>query len=342
VSIDSPVSSTILIADDDTQARGTVGGWLEQAGYDCVATRTGDALAALQDHVTGAAIVGVGHAGDGGMWIIRRLRALPDPVGIVVVATPPSFGVATAANRLGVIDCLPGPADPATLLDAVRRALLWRDAVLTVHEEDTSLQGAVTLERARLAEATRRANPSTIDRALLAVLRHRAPEVFAHVHRVAGMAAAIAAALRLPAADIERIRTAALLHDIGRVALPERLVTGGGPLADHEVAVLHKHVSIARDTLASAPGMHEIARIVGAVCERLDGSGYPAGLSGDAIPLASRIIAVADTYDALVSTRSCHDSLSHDMANAELARLSGTSFDPDVVRTWIGLERAPR
>jgi response regulator RpfG family c-di-GMP phosphodiesterase len=336
------VSSTILIADDNTQTRGTVGDWLEHAGYDCVSARTGDALAAMQDQATEAAVVGVGHAGDGGMWIIRRLRALPDPVGIVVVATPPSFEVATAANRLGVIDCLPGPAEPADLIDAVRRALLWRNAVLTVHEEDRSLQDAVALEQARLVDAARRANPSTIDTTLLAALRDRAPEILAHVQRVAGMATDMATALGLPAAEIERTRIAALLHDIGRIALPERLLTGAGPLADHEIAALRMHVGIARDMLASAPGMHEVAWIVGTACERLDGSGYPNGLIGQAIPLASRIIAVADTYDALVSTRPGHDGMSHDMANAELARLSGTSFDPDVVRTWIGLERAHR
>lgn len=342
MSIDLPVTSTILIADDDTQARGAVGGWLEHAGYDCVSAGTGDALAAMRQHTTEAAIVGIGEAGDSGMWIIRSLLAQPDPVGIVVVATPPSIEVAEAAGRLGVVDCLPGPATPADLLDAVRRALLWRNAVLTVQEDERRLQNVVALERSRLMDAVRRMNPDTVHIELLAALLDFAPDIHAHVHRVALMATDIAGALALLPAEVEQIRIAALMHDIGRMALPERLVKGSGPLAEHEMAMLRMHVSIGRDTLASVPAMREVAGIVGAVCERLDGSGYPAGLGDSSIPLAARVIAVADAYDALVSTRSCGDPVSHDMANAELVDRSGTSFDPDIVHTWLRLERTRR
>jgi putative two-component system response regulator len=336
------VSSTVLIADDDIQTRGAFGGWLEGAGYDCVPSGTGDALATVRRQPADAAVVGVSHADDGGMWIVRRLRTQPHPVGVVVVATPPSMDVATTAIRLGVVDCLPGPPTSGDLLDAVRRAVLWRDAVRRAQADDRRVHEAAALGRIRLADVVRHVHPGSVQSLLLEALAAHAADVHAHAHRVAGLAAALADAMKLPPAEAQRVQTAALLHEIGRIALPDRLASGGGPLADDDIAWLRTHVSIAQDTLASVPPMREIAAIVGAVHERFDGSGYPSGLSGAAIPLPARIVAVADAYDALVSARCYRDPISHDGANAELVRLAGASFDPDVVHVWIRLDRPRR
>jgi response regulator RpfG family c-di-GMP phosphodiesterase len=332
----------VLIADDDVQARGTLGGWLETAGYDCVPSGTADALGTMRRDATDAVIVGVNHVDDGGMWIVRRLCSQANPVGVIVVATPPSIEIAASASRLGAVDCLPGPSSPTELLNAVRRAVLWRNAVLSVGEDEGRLEHELAVGRARFADAARGAEANGVQSALLGARRARPPWIVDHAHRVASMATAIAGAMEVPAPEIERIRAAALLHEVGRIAIPDRLMAGGGALADDEIAALRSQLRLAHDALANAPGMSEVAAIIAAGRERFDGSGYPAALSGTAIPLAARILAVADAYDSLVSERSYRDPMSRDAANAELVRLAGTAFDPRVVRTWIHLGRPGR
>ncbi len=342
MSIMCTVPSTVLIADDDVQTRGTLGGWLQTAGYDCVPADTADALGAVRRDGTDAVIVGVGHVDDGGMWIVRRLCSQPNPVAVIVVATPPSIEIATSATRLGAVDCLPGPASPADLLAAVRRAVLWRNAVRSVGDEEGRLEHELAIGRARFADAVRGVDAGGVQAALLAVLRTRSPWIVDHAHRVAAIATTLAGEFDLPAPDVEQIRTAALLHEVGRIAVPDRLLAGGGVMADADIAALRNQLQQAHDTLATAPGMAAIAPIIAALRERFDGSGHPAGLQGTAIPLAARILAVADAYDSLVSERSYRDPMSHDAANAELVRLAGAQFDPRVVRTWMHLERPHR
>jgi response regulator RpfG family c-di-GMP phosphodiesterase len=336
------VSSTVLIADDDVLARGTLGGWLETAGYDCVPSGTADALGTMRRDATDAVIVGVNHVDDGGMWIVRRLCSQANPVGVIVVATPPSIEIATSASRLGAVDCLPGPSSATELLNAVRRAVLWRNAVLSVGEDEGRLEHELAIGRARFADAVSAAEGNGVQSALLGALRARTPWIVDHAHRVASMATELARAMEVPAAEVERIRAAALLHEVGRIAIPDRLMAGGGALADNEIMALRSQLRLAHDALGNAPGMGDVAAIIAAMRERFDGSGHPAGLYGTAIPLAARILAVADAYDSLVSERSYRDPMSRDAANAELVRLAGTAFDPRVVRTWIHLERPSR
>jgi response regulator RpfG family c-di-GMP phosphodiesterase len=138
------------------------------------------------------------------------------------------------------------------------------------------------------------------------------------------------------------VKRAALLHDVGKIAIPERLLADGGPLTDADLALLRSHVSIGAEVLASVPALEALAPIVAATHERFDGTGYPRGLSGDAIPIGARIISVVDAYDAMTSARCYSDPVSHDEANAELVRSAGSQFDPNVVRAWLQLTELRR
>jgi putative nucleotidyltransferase with HDIG domain len=332
------VASSVLIAENDGDARGLLTGWLEGAGYACVPTEMGAALSEARRKAPDAAIVSVSNASDGGMWIVRALRALSEPVAVVAIATPPSFDVATAVSRLGAIDCLPGPPLAADVIDAVERAVLWRRAVHAVNQQQNRLQEELAFGRQRLQDTIRKVDPGSAQAILLSVLEARSPDTHDHAERVADRAGAIARALDLSPDDVDIVRRAALLHDIGKIAVPERLLASTVPLTDEELAALRSHVTIGRDVLSAVPTLAPVAPVVAATHERFDGTGYPAGSHGDTIPLAARIIAVADAFDALTSARSYHDPVSHDDANAELVRCAGTHFDPDVVRAWMLLD----
>jgi diguanylate cyclase (GGDEF)-like protein/putative nucleotidyltransferase with HDIG domain len=157
-----------------------------------------------------------------------------------------------------------------------------------------------------------------------------------HSEAVIEMSGAVARNLGLGAPDVERIRSAALLHDIGKVAIPDEILHKPGPLTNEEWKLMREHPVIGERILRVLPGLGSVARIVRHEHERWDGNGYPDGLAGEEIPLGSRIIIAADTYHAITSDRPYRAAKSHAAAVEELTRCAGTQFDPRVTAALIG------
>jgi diguanylate cyclase (GGDEF)-like protein/putative nucleotidyltransferase with HDIG domain len=157
-----------------------------------------------------------------------------------------------------------------------------------------------------------------------------------HSEAVIDMSGAVARNLGLNAPEVERIRSAALLHDIGKVAIPDEILHKPGPLTTEEWRLMREHPVIGERILRVLPGLGSVARIVRHEHERWDGGGYPDGLAGEAIPLGSRIIIAADTYHAITSDRPYRAAKSHSEAVEELTRCAGTQFDPRVTEVLIG------
>ena len=132
------------------------------------------------------------------------------------------------------------------------------------------------------------------------------------------------------------MRSAALLHDIGKVAIPDEILNKAGPLNDEEWMLMREHPVIGERILSVLPGLGAVARMVRHEHERWDGRGYPDGLSGTQIPFGSRVIIAADTYHAITSDRPYRAAKSHEHAVEELVRCAGTQFDPDVTAALIG------
>jgi response regulator RpfG family c-di-GMP phosphodiesterase len=334
--------SSILIAENDQDARGLLAGWLGDAGYVCATADTADALTHARQHLPEAVLVSVSSIDDGGMWILRTLNGQADPVATVAMTANPGLEVAGAARRLGAFECLPWPSSRATVIESVQRALDWRTTAAEALQRKKRLLDEVAYGTERLMHTMRGIDPEAALPVLQATLEAQTVHGYDHAARVARSAAALANAMRLQPGDVRTIRTAALLHDVGKIALPAALVRFGGPMSDDEIEVMRMHVGIAEQVLASVAPLAPAAHVVGTSHERFDGSGYPNGLAGTAIPLAARILAVADTYDALTSQRSYADPLTHDSANAELIRCAGTHLDPEVVRAWLEMGEQAR
>ena len=172
--------------------------------------------------------------------------------------------------------------------------------------------------------------------ALMAMMAACAPDTYAHARRVARYSTAIARTLPLPEPLIEQVEQGALLHDIGKLAIPDPDVESDDALGELQASLRRQHVRIAFDILSVVPHLRPAAGIVIAMHERWDGLGYPAGFQRMQIPIGARIVAVADAYDVLSATPAWSNRrLSRDEANAELVRAAGTYFDPDVVRAWL-------
>lgn len=166
---------------------------------------------------------------------------------------------------------------------------------------------------------------------LMKTLKWRDEYTATHSERVAELAAKLAHKLRLPQEEIERIRAAARIHDIGKVAIPDDILLKKGPLTSEERKIIEKHPLIGADIIRGLEVYKDCVDIVKYEHERWDGSGYPEGLKGERIPLGARIVAVADVYDALRSERPYRRELSVDEAIEEIRRMRGRELDPRVV-----------
>jgi diguanylate cyclase (GGDEF)-like protein len=163
-----------------------------------------------------------------------------------------------------------------------------------------------------------------------------------HAHRILTLAAATARQMQRPEAEMHLLQLAALLHDIGKIGIPDAILHKPGPLTEEEWTVMRRHPEIGRQILTQAGGVFQhLAEIVVAHHERWDGNGYPRGIAGEDIPMSARILTVVDSYDAMTSRRVYHEPLSAEHAKTELLRCSGTQYDPLVVEAFLQVLDSP-
>ncbi len=169
---------------------------------------------------------------------------------------------------------------------------------------------------------------------LLRALAERNPELGSHLRDVARLAARLTERFGLPPEEIENVRQAAELHDVGKVAVPDAILFKPGPLTDEDWSFIRRHTLIGERIVGAAPALRRVAAIVRSTHENHDGTGYPDGLAGDEIPLGSRIIYVCDAFHAMTTDRSYRAAMDEEAALAELRRCAGTQFDPAVVELF--------
>ncbi|MDL1895671.1 HD-GYP domain-containing protein [Anaerolineae bacterium CFX7] len=174
-------------------------------------------------------------------------------------------------------------------------------------------------------------------RALSAALDARDSETEGHSQRVTKLALAIGAALKLSSEELINLERGALLHDVGKIGVPDHILLKSGPLNKTEREWMNRHPQLSYDMLKEISFLQDALPVVLHHQERWDGSGYPEGLRGEQIPLGARIFAVADTYDAMTSTRPYRRALSHEEALTEIRQCSGTQFDPRIVEAFLSL-----
>jgi diguanylate cyclase (GGDEF)-like protein/PAS domain S-box-containing protein len=172
---------------------------------------------------------------------------------------------------------------------------------------------------------------------LLRILSERSPALGVHLDEVTALCDAVAQRMDVPEADRSPLLQAASLHDVGKAAIPDDILNKPGPLNDEEWAFMRRHTLIGERILSAAPALSRAAKLVRWSHERFDGKGYPDKLAAKAIPLASRIIAVCDAYDAMVSDRPYKDRTEPRDARAELRRWAGRQFDPEVVEVFCAV-----
>jgi putative two-component system response regulator len=317
------MTGRVLCVDDDVQVRKLIARVLDDAGHECLSAGTVDeARTLLAQYSFAAVLCDINLPGSSGLELLRELRANHPDVATVMVTGRDDPSIADRALDLGAYGYVTKPFAPNDLLIDLANAL---------HRQRTD-----AVRRDEAANAVREAHMETLRRLSRTVEFHDG-ETGAHIERVGEHAAGIARRLGLDEADVKRFRLAAPLHDIGKIGVPAGLLQKKGPLTDPERAVMQNHTDAGRDLLAgSGVDLLELAATIAWTHhERWDGSGYPRGLAGEEIPLAGRIVAVADVFDAITSDRPYRAALSVEEAFAIIAEQRGTGFDPAVVDAFL-------
>jgi putative nucleotidyltransferase with HDIG domain len=247
------------------------------------------------------------------------------------------ISVALAAIRNGAYDYLLKPFEREQLLNTVSRALENRRLKVENRTYQTNLESLVKARTDQL-QATLRDLERSYDITLQALgdaLDLKDRETEGHSRRVTAFTMAIARAMGLPNEAVATIARGAFLHDIGKMAIPDKILNKPDKLDANETAIMREHCFKGYQIVKKIPFLKEACEIIYSHQERFDGSGYPRGLKGKEIPLGARIFSVADTLDAITSNRPYRAARSLTVARKEIQDWAGRQFDPEVVEVFL-------
>ena len=330
---------SVLIVDDEPAVRDLMARWVASLGlHPQTASSADEALASLRLHHCDLAVIDVMMPGHDGLWLAGRMQR-EHPHTAVIVATAYTELLTEEATHAPIADFLIKPFQRERFALAVDRGRQWRKAAL----EEVHWHALLSIEfRDRAAQivhaldAQVAAGASEPD-AMAALLLERIPDVAAHGERVARYAHSVARELDVDRALGDHLAIAARFHDVGKLAMPEALISKPSPLTPGEMAIMRRHVEMGVEILESTRSLAFAAPTVLASHEWFGGGGYPHKRAGVAIPFVSRIIAVADAYDAMTQDRAYRIRLDSSDAIAEILRCSPAQFDPEIVAAFLAV-----
>jgi response regulator RpfG family c-di-GMP phosphodiesterase len=321
-------SKSILVVDDEPSVCEMVREGLADMGYDCQAVSDPHAAREMIDKsVIDLLISDIAMPGMTGLELLAHARHQAPHCKVILVTGVSSQGFLAEALEQGAFDYLEKPFAMDRLAEMVAGALGQDDG------------GHLRLP-ARAAQALQADQPtghvswSTIQ-TLVRAIEAKDPYTRWHSEQVAGYAWHLAGALQVPQGLRHAIRLAGLVHDVGKIGVPDRVLTKAGPLTEEEMEIMRRHPAVGGDILGYVANFTMGARIVRNHHEAWNGGGYPDGLAGEEAPLGSRIIHVADAMDAMLMQRSYKGAYPVEKMLDELMRCAGTQFDPRIAAAAV-------
>lgn len=336
-----PVASRVLIIDDDAQCTSVLARLLRRAGLETVQTTSDPAhgVELFDQQAPDLVLLDLHMPRIDGLNLLTLLRNRNPggpPVPIVMLTGDSNPECRYRALTQGASDFLLKPLDPVEVVLRVRAQLETRELQRRLALHNQTLEVAIAA-RTRELEA---AQVEMLGRLAVAAELHD-DDTGQHTQRVGELAGRLAWALELPPAEVDLIARAAPLHDVGKIGIPDAILRKPGKLTAEEFGQMKTHTTVGAQILAG--GRSELIQMAERIArhhhERWDGTGYPVGLRGVAIPLEARIVAVADFYDALTHDRPYRPAFSLEYTLEQLRSGRGSHFDPDVVDALLAMER---
>ena len=324
--------SSILIVDDEAAGRDTLESILVGLGEELRFASNGvEALEMAAAQPPDLLLLDVMMPGMDGLDVCRRIRADPllSDLPIIIATALDDRNSKLMGLEAGADDFVTKPIDRIELIARVQTILRLN--------RYRKLQGRLkAVEQAHLE--LEHAYDATFE-SLIRALDSRDHETEQHTQRVTKITVLLARRFDISEADLAHVRRGALLHDLGKIGVPDAILNKPGALTDDEWGIMRRHPQLAYDMLKGIPFLERALDIPYCHHEKWDGTGYPRGISGEAIPLAARIFAVIDVWDALSSPRPYRAAWEIDRVLEHLQSGAGTHFDPEVVRRFVELAR---
>jgi putative two-component system response regulator len=340
--------SKILVVDDEHALRRWSERILHDHGYECEgASDANDAREHLRDGAFQLALLDINMPGESGMRLLADIRSTYPDCAAVMVTGEDSVALAMSAIEHGAYGYVIKPVGAGELLINVANALHRRRLELETRQllgqlretaSERSAQLDQTMQDLRLSETKVWSSQAETIFQLARVVEFRDEETGMHLQRMSAYCEILAHQLGLSGVKCEQLRLASQLHDVGKIAIPDSILLKQGKLTAEEFATIKTHAEIGYEMLAGSRS--EVVQLGAAVArshhEWWDGSGYPQGLAGAAIPLQGRIAAVADVFDALTTDRIYRSAFPLKVSVQMMQAERGTHFDPELLDMFVG------
>ena len=329
----------VLIVDDDAAVRDLLCYVLSER-YECHEARSAEqALAKLRGQKFALMLSDIEMEAMSGLDLLTRALSLEPTLAVIIVSSMTAIDYAIEALRGGAVDYVTKPFSLPHLEAVVERAFslhetrLLRQAPAQAMEADFAARASKLKESIQALESSYR----TTLMALTTMLEAKDVEAPGHAGRVVAYSRRLGREMGLNQAQINTLADGALLHDIGKIGVPDAILHKPGPLTEDEWHTMRRHPQIGQQMLGGIDFLAEAVRVVGQHHERWDGAGYPNGWPGRKIDLNARIFAVVDAFDAITSKRSYRAGSTYAAALHELQRNAGRQFDPQVVAAFASI-----
>ena len=329
---------TVLVVDDEEPIRNALRKFLKQQQFEVhAASSAEEALQQLRLHKISLMLSDIRMPGTSGVDLVPQALEIEPELAILMLTAVNDATSAALCMQRGAMDYLTKPIELVDLGRAVQRALKRRETLVENRHLNQWLKEEVTTRTAELhrqQHRMERISTATLE-ALVNALEAKDPYLRGHSARVADLSANVATEMGLAEEEVERVRMAGRLHDLGKIGTRDAVVNKEGPLTAEQFEHVKQHVIIGAQILAPLAHLGDIVAMVKSHHERFDGTGYPDGLRGEEIPQGGRVIAAAEVYDALTTARPYQDKLTPDEAVERMADLSGTVLDPKVYEALV-------
>jgi response regulator RpfG family c-di-GMP phosphodiesterase len=328
----------ILIVDDDRQVRDVLHQIFLSAGYTCHLAEDGpNGLGVFTAARPPLVVTDLKMPGMSGIELLEKIRRTDQDAAVIVLTGAADVKTAIDSLKLGAYDFIMKPVNVEELLIAADRALERRELLIERRAYQELLEHRVEQATRDLSAAYHELEEtyrSTLE-ALGSALDTRDIGTEAHSRRVHGYALATARAFGVAPAMMRDLAHGVLLHDIGKIGIPDAILLKPGPLTPDEWTIMRRHPDIGKRLIEGIPFLRGAVPIVYSHHEKWDGSGYPLALKGEDIPLGARIFSVVDAFDAMTFDRPYSRAVPFEAAKSEIKRCAGTHFDPAVVAAFL-------